>query len=633
MKKNVFLTMLATLALASSAQVGDITTQWCKLLDAKAPDMGIDMMQAGGSLYSLAVTGTVVGDGASGWDHGYTDPTATICYDGQTIATGAAYEGSGYNNNLTLLKTDLHGNLQWCLYSTSGDVASNNGGIASAPDGGVYVSFVARHTDNLRTQPIRLVDATGQEALIDWQLDSPEVKRWWQGVLMKVSEAGAIEWLRLIEVSHAPQPSGSGDNIDHTGSAFYIYGMESDTDGNFYLTGRYANPITLLGADDVITLTPHNTDGWDGDAQKTRGDLYVIKCDNNGYVTGTLTTTGVANCESSSTMAKAGNDLIVNFMVTGATASGSTIGLDGHEISIPSSQMSMVTARLDHDLHVQWVQLFEGNECGGRGSVMQSNHINVVGDTMWLTGMGNFTLSNEDDTQSIATTSGNIREGYVIKCDATTGKWLKAACSKTGVLAGLNGICGYMGGFEDEDGNFYAYGYTYASRIIETDDDIEVEGYGIILVQYDTETLESTDFCSLISNGSMSTAQEFVLKDNVMYTLSRGRDADDEQYALKPINSDLRIRTQNWATVLASFKLPFTVKHDTNPATSGDVNGDGTVDVADVNQVINVMLGKGSLTPDPSPEGEGRCDVTGDGNVDVSDVNAVINIMLGKNRL
>ncbi|MBR1725469.1 MAG: hypothetical protein IJ724_02290, partial [Muribaculaceae bacterium] len=86
MKKNVFLTMLATLALASSAQVNDITTQWCKLLDAKAPDMGIDMMQAGGSLYSLAVTGTVVGDGASGWDHGYTDPTSTICYDGQTIA-------------------------------------------------------------------------------------------------------------------------------------------------------------------------------------------------------------------------------------------------------------------------------------------------------------------------------------------------------------------------------------------------------------------------------------------------------------------------------------------------------------------------------------------------------------------
>ena len=44
------------------------------------------------------------------------------------------------------------------------------------------------------------------------------------------------------------------------------------------------------------------------------------------------------------------------------------------------------------------------------------------------------------------------------------------------------------------------------------------------------------------------------------------------------------------------------------------------------NAVINVMLGKGNLTPDPSP----GCDVTGDGQVDIADVNAVINIMLGK---
>ena len=63
---------------------------------------------------------------------------------------------------------------------------------------------------------------------------------------------------------------------------------------------------------------------------------------------------------------------------------------------------------------------------------------------------------------------------------------------------------------------------------------------------------------------------------------------------------------------------------------TGDANGDGKVDIADVNAVINAMLGRGSLTPDPSPEGEGLCDVTGDGQVDISDVNAVINIMLGK---
>ena len=63
--------------------------------------------------------------------------------------------------------------------------------------------------------------------------------------------------------------------------------------------------------------------------------------------------------------------------------------------------------------------------------------------------------------------------------------------------------------------------------------------------------------------------------------------------------------------------------HD--PHVVGDVSGDGMVDIADVNQVINVMLGKTA-----SGESLAGSDVTGDGQVDIADVNAVINIMLGK---
>ena len=54
----------------------------------------------------------------------------------------------------------------------------------------------------------------------------------------------------------------------------------------------------------------------------------------------------------------------------------------------------------------------------------------------------------------------------------------------------------------------------------------------------------------------------------------------------------------------------------------GDLTGDGNVDIADVNAVINMMLGKTAQTA--------AGDVTGDNNVDIADVNAVINIMLGK---
>ncbi|MBR1475793.1 MAG: SUMF1/EgtB/PvdO family nonheme iron enzyme [Muribaculaceae bacterium] len=71
-----------------------------------------------------------------------------------------------------------------------------------------------------------------------------------------------------------------------------------------------------------------------------------------------------------------------------------------------------------------------------------------------------------------------------------------------------------------------------------------------------------------------------------------------------------------------------TVKNTGNM--NDDANGDGLVDISDVNQVINMMLGKGGISSDATQEGTCSCDVTGDGRVDISDVNQVINTMLGK---
>ena len=55
----------------------------------------------------------------------------------------------------------------------------------------------------------------------------------------------------------------------------------------------------------------------------------------------------------------------------------------------------------------------------------------------------------------------------------------------------------------------------------------------------------------------------------------------------------------------------------------GDVNGDGRVDISDVNAMINIILDLKSAEDYP-----GNADLTGEGVVDVSDVNAVINIIL-----
>ena len=58
---------------------------------------------------------------------------------------------------------------------------------------------------------------------------------------------------------------------------------------------------------------------------------------------------------------------------------------------------------------------------------------------------------------------------------------------------------------------------------------------------------------------------------------------------------------------------------------AGDVNGDGTVDVADIAAIIDVMAG--TITND---ELRITADVNSDGAVDVADIAAVISIMAGE---
>ena len=67
--------------------------------------------------------------------------------------------------------------------------------------------------------------------------------------------------------------------------------------------------------------------------------------------------------------------------------------------------------------------------------------------------------------------------------------------------------------------------------------------------------------------------------------------------------------------------ISFVFMEGCSPLTACDVTNDGLIDIADVNAVINVMLGK-EIYP--------AADVNGDGGVDIADVNAVINAMLGK---
>ena len=78
--------------------------------------------------------------------------------------------------------------------------------------------------------------------------------------------------------------------------------------------------------------------------------------------------------------------------------------------------------------------------------------------------------------------------------------------------------------------------------------------------------------------------------------------------------------TSYW-TIFDNFRLHFFGKEITT--VKGDVNGDGTVDVADISSIISAMAGDTSVD-------EAAADVNGDGTVDVADISTVISIMAGE---
>ena len=62
-----------------------------------------------------------------------------------------------------------------------------------------------------------------------------------------------------------------------------------------------------------------------------------------------------------------------------------------------------------------------------------------------------------------------------------------------------------------------------------------------------------------------------------------------------------------------------------DPVVKGDVNGDGEVNIVDVNAIIDVIL-----TGDAADKGF-NADVNDDGEVNIADISAIIEIILSSN--
>lgn len=624
--------MLAMVAMGATAQ-DYITTSWAHLFEACPPTMGSDMTLTGDAIYYVMLSGTTQGSGDSGFPKEYSDPTLSVYYGGEKICTGAPYEGASYNNNINVVKTDRNGNFQWVVYSTSGEFS--DGHVATAADGSVYVATKVRHTENMRTSNILITDATGSTTTFAWQLESEEDNRYNRGLLMKISANGALQWLRPIDVSIAAQPGATGNYAKGTFNAISIEDIIADDSGYCYVAGQYSNPMSLYRADgSALSLTPHNTTGWSGDTQETRGDLFVAKFDNNGYIIDAFTTQGHSGAESMTRLAWNGDKIVLSSFVKGISASD-YIAVGSDTYSTPDGNQGILLACLNKQLQPQWSRFYKGGLTNkNKTSIMQWNDLQVLGNSIVINGMGNFTLDN--GSGGTLATQNSSREGFVIKFDAATGAWQAGTTSMAafptinprGTEVPNSAINGWIGCFEAHNDSLYVYGYNQGQQ-------------SVYLASLSSDDLRPGALYHLIKGGAQPTAITCLATGNRLYTMSRGKvleDYDDDGNVcgyyqdFEYINSDIHTSPiakneqgyfSSFAMPLAAFDLPFEVK-EFSTVIAGDVNGDGSVNSADVTALYSYILNGNDTFHSTS-------DVNGDGIINSSDVTAIYSIILGNN--
>lgn len=119
---------------------------------------------------------------------------------------------------------------------------------------------------------------------------------------------------------------------------------------------------------------------------------------------------------------------------------------------------------------------------------------------------------------------------------------------------------------------------------------------------------------------------------NIGFKLDWAVDADGNSVKLRKadfikvycaMNQDCGLLGETSTEVYGAIDLHPDAPLPEEPYVLGDLNNDGTVDIGDINMIINIILGATEALP--------QADLDSNGEVDVTDVNVVINIILGKN--
>lgn len=484
---------------------------------------------------------------------------------GERINCSGLSDGPNGNPDLILNKLDKDGNLLYTLYSDRGYFDQNSPLIATA-DGGALLVLKMRLIDSgreidpgkkimLRLHHSKYPD---YEYVID-ETNLPEDLGWInKGYILKLDAEGLVEWKREVYTDWTKVDDNLCSNM------FDFKDAVEGPDGNYYILGHYARPLTIEGASKQFV--PDNvTEGWDYDyVQNAQGDLFLTVFSPEGKYLWTLT--------------HAKGSIMVNEGAISLATDREAVYAMGHLKSYAGKESPLTfgdkTITMPADTKYKDLFLMKIN-CADNATSNDDNVKvdflrNYPGTTTAIKPMGITVADGKivvygsiqkggitDNGNVIVEDKGKQYHGFVFTVSNVDGS------VKAGTLAYFenNKICEVDAAFVAEK-SIYALGYTF--------------GIGGWIASFDKETLEAKTLYGLFTGGAAPTVYNASMIGNNLTMFGRGRwfpfvikgVPDEDLFMVKDQQSP---DYKNWEVLVANFTMEESVFIDPAPSGVEDV--------------------------------------------------------------
>lgn len=411
-------------------------------------------------------------------------------YADETIFASPVDVQRNTNNNLIIMRLDAQGKKVWSLYSSYGDAASNNGGLDILPDGSIVFVAVMRHDvkADMLARPLTIVDGTGASTDVYPAVD--EYRN--VGIVGHLSADGKLLGYGVIDVDAMEVPADGGTNKVRAG--LFVDDLAVAPDGNIFISGNYRATMHLKDqAGNTVTFTPKYINGWNGDAQKAAGDMYLFKLTPEGQLLGSLEAqgTGITNGHINNVVYDRGILYLYGRydVVSGEAFTATLAGAPLCSTGVVNLYVAAVDAST---LASEWHTNIVGEKDSNNSCIMQNTGISVGNGNLWFCGQYNGKFYPQGNEELGVASTARMREGMLVKFDAATGKWIKGVSSPGSFsAAAYTGLTAYQAALVNTTtpDKVYVFGYTMKNTI------------GVFLRPYNANTLEAdpADSWSLVT--------------------------------------------------------------------------------------------------------------------------------------